>query len=399
MIFELIDSKRICDSCYANGHISPYSILSSLTHTWDYSPLFGEHRYELACIYAGTKTIEDACSNELRERYLLIRERLKAFMKSIATAHISLEENCFFDLIPISFLEEFFSIRKEILEDIFLKFKRPSNYDHLYDLNKMLFGIAEKTVKINANNLQNGSVKHQIDVHKSMSNLPTKTRYKLFGAVTGRLTDEKDSFPVLRLAKDSRAIVEPTNGFLLELDFNAFEPRVLMALNNKKQPLVDLHEWNRENIFIGMVSRDDAKKKFLTWLYDEKGGHILTPNQEKKAVSFYDKSYIKNKYYDGNIVKNFYERTIIADAEHALSYIVQSTASDVFLRQAIKIDKFLEGKKSFVKFLVHDSVVIDMAVEEKDLIKDIFDIFSNTDFGRFMISKKVGKNYGNMRAL
>jgi hypothetical protein len=49
--------------------------------------------------------------------------------------------------------------------------------------------------------------------------------------------------------------------------------------------------------------------------------------------------------------------------------------------------------------LIHDSVVIDMSVEEKNLVKDICNVFSNTDFGKFMITKKIGKNYGDMKKL
>jgi len=400
MIFELIDSKKKCDSCFVDGEIIKFSSLESGSHTWDYSPMMGDKKYELACLYAGTKNIEDACSHSMRERYLISKSKLRSYLKSFVTAQVSLDEYCFYDLVPISFIKEFFSIRNELIQEIFLTKERPKNYDFLYDLNRMLINLSDKKVKFSPQHLKEvASVSSLIQLGKSLGKTEKATKYNLFGAITGRLTTEPDSFPILTLSKAMRPAIESTNSFLLELDFNAFEPRVMLALNGKKQPEIDVHEWNRINIFCEEIPRDEAKKKFLAWMYDERGTHKLTASQEKISCSVYDKNSIKNKYYDGNIVKNFFQREIMADAEHSLNYIVQSTASDVFLRQAILVDKLLHNKKSFVKFLIHDSIVVDMDVTEKDMAKEICETFSNTCFGKFLITRKVGKGFGDMRTL
>lgn len=392
MLFELIDSKLNCNSAYSGGNIVDYQFLQNPTHTWDYSPTFGEKQMELACLYAKTKNIEDACSNDLRERYLGLKAKLRAYMKSFITAHVSLDENCFFDLVPVSFIHDLFSARSAMMKQIFETHKRPENYDFLYNLNKMIYEIAEKDVKINMKNLP------VIGEIRSASKMKKNVKYNMFGTITGRLSAEQDSFPILTMNKNLRSIVEPTNDFLLELDFNAFEPRILLALNGKKQPSVDLHEWNKDNVFIG-TNRDGAKKRFLAWMYDERGTTTLPPQQDRKVKMFYDKSVVRSKYYDGGLVKNHYGREIKADNEHAINYILQSTASDCFLRQAIKINDLLKGKKSFIKFLVHDSIVIDVSSEDKQLVKEICDTFSKTDFGKFVITKKIGKNYGEMKQL
>jgi len=392
MIFELIDSKLNCNSCYSEGKIYNFQDLENPTHTWDYSPFFLGKKMELACLYAGTKNIEDACSHEMRERYLSIKSKLRAYMKSFITAQVSLDENCFFDLVPVSFVHELFSVRSAIIKEIFETKQRPENYDFLYELNKVIYEISQNEVKIEMKNLP------IIGEIRNASKMKKKVKYNMFGTITGRLSAEQDSFPILTMNKNLRCIVEPTNNFLLELDFNAFEPRILLALNGKKQPNADLHEWNKDNIFIG-TNRDGAKKKFLSWMYDERGTTILPPHQDKKIKMFYDKTIVKSKYYDGCLVFNHYGRQIKADKEHSLNYILQSTASDVFLRQTIKINDLLKNKKSFVKFLIHDSIVLDMSTEDKDLIKDICKTFADTDFGKFIITKKVGKNYGDMKSL
>lgn len=392
MLFELIDSKLNCNSAYSGGDIVNYFSLENPTHTWDYSPTFGDKQMELASLYAGTKNIEDACSHEMRERYIALRSKLRAYMKSFITAQVSLDDNCFFDLVPLSFVRELFSARSAIMKEVFEIKKRPENYDFLYNLNKMIYDISQKDVRIEMKNLP------IIGEIKNASKMKKKVKYNMFGTVTGRLSAEHDSFPILTMNKNLRCIVEPTNDFLLELDYNAFEPRVLLALNGKKQPNTDLHEWNKDNVFLG-TNRDGAKKKFLAWMYDEKGTTTLPPQQDKKVKMFYNKSVVRGKYYDSGVVKNYYGREIRADNEHAINYILQSTASEIFLRQAIKINDLLKDRKTFIKFLIHDSIVLDVSAEDKQLIKDICNTFASTDFGKFMITKKVGKNYGEMKQL
>lgn len=389
MIFELIDSKKICDSCYLNGEIIPFSAQEEYTHTWDYTPLLGSKQYELASLYAGTKNIEDACSFELKERYLSLKSKTKAYLKSLITSKVSLEENCFFDLVPVSFIHELFSVRAEMMQNIFETYGKPDNYDFMYNLNKLAYEISERSIKIDIKKMP------QIKLNNSYKK---KVRYNIFGTVTGRMTSEHDSFPILNLDKKNRGIIEPTNSYLLELDYNAFEPRVLLGLTGEKQPDIDLHEWNRDNIFHGM-DREESKKKLITWLYDERNTTTPLDPQVRKLYKFYDKVSVKNKYYKNGVVTNYYGRKMSSDKEHALNYIIQSTGSDTFLRQAIKINDLLRGKKSFIKFLIHDSIVFDMDSSENDLLKTICSVFENTDLGKFKISKKIGKNYGSMAVI
>jgi hypothetical protein len=122
------------------------------------------------------------------------------------------------------------------MKEIFETKKRPDNYDFLYNLNKMIYEISEKEIKIEMKNLP------VIGEIRNASKMKKKVKYNMFGTITGRLSTEQDSFPILTMNKNLRCIVEPNNDFLLELDFNAFEPRILLALNGKKQPNTDLHE-------------------------------------------------------------------------------------------------------------------------------------------------------------
>jgi DNA polymerase I-like protein with 3'-5' exonuclease and polymerase domains len=87
------------------------------------------------------------------------------------------------------------------------------------------------------------------------------------------------------------------------------------------------------------------------------------------------------------------------EGEKALNYLIQSTASDMFLRQAIKIDKLLEGTRSEIAFCVHDSLILDVSREDKSLLEKIINIFKETDLGEFRVNASIGKNFGNMRKI
>jgi DNA polymerase I-like protein with 3'-5' exonuclease and polymerase domains len=162
-----------------------------------------------------------------------------------------------------------------------------------------------------------------------------------------------------------------------------------LALSEVKQPINDIHEWNMDKF--GYSSRTLAKNDFISWLYGKKNP------RENEFRKFYNIDKIKNKYWDGNNITNFYGRKIKADNFHIVNYLVQSTTADMALRQAIKVNELLKDCQSKIKMIIHDNIIIDMKKEEKHLIKSIVDSYNNTDFGKFRSSVKIGKTLGNMR--
>ena len=63
------------------------------------------------------------------------------------------------------------------------------------------------------------------------------------------------------------------------------------------------------------------------------------------------------------------------------------------------MNKLLEGKKSFVSLLVHDSLVLDLAEEDKPLLVDLIRTLSDTQWGTFPVNIKIGSNYGEMKKM
>ena len=218
----------------------------------------------------------------------------------------------------------------------------------------------------------------------------------MFGTITGRLTTKKDSFPILTLDKNYRKIIKPQNDWFIELDFNAAELRCLLALNNQKQPEEDIHDWHGfilNRLSDKNLDRNDIKRKIFGWLYGPANVSLGIPQIER----YYNKQQALQKYWNGEEVVNHFGRKIKADEFHALNAIIQSTTSDTFLRRAIATNKLLEGKKSFTMGLIHDSMVIDFAREDKDLLENLSKEFGNTDLGIFKVNTSLGTNFGNMR--
>ena len=134
---------------------------------------------------------------------------------------------------------------------------------------------------------------------------------------------------------------------------------------------------------------NQAKKKFFTWFYN--------PNKKNVELSqHYKRDSVLERHYSNGIVSTPFGRKIEADDFHSFNYLLQSTSSDNCLAQAIKLNKFLNGKRSFVHSVVHDSITIDFHKDDRDLITQIKQIFEDTRLGQFKSSMQIGKNYRDM---
>tara|TARA_Y200000002_G_C22475909_1_gene576679 strand:- start:131 stop:724 length:594 start_codon:yes stop_codon:yes gene_type:complete len=192
------------------------------------------------------------------------------------------------------------------------------------------------------------------------------------------------------MKKELRALLKPKNDWFISLDYNGAEVRTVLSLLEKAQPDYDVHEWNMENTLkhLSPKDRESAKTIFFAWLYN--------PNSKKIERSIYDREAILDQYYDGNKVTTPFGRKIVVDKQKSLNYIIQSTTADLVNDRAVAIDKFLDDKESFVSHIVHDEIVIDMPDNERHLIPEIKDIFSNNKLDIFKTNLKAGKDYYNL---
>jgi len=393
MTFLTLDDKEECIGYYCDGKlIFGEKPPTNENKTWKYSPQHSGDQMLYASLFCAGKDFDEMCPERLQETWIKLNSLAKAYIRSFLEAKVSLKENCFYDLVPKQFLIDYCDIKCQIIDDVLDTCEKPNNYDFLLDLDKLIHQIRRTKMNLKFDVLKKEQHDQKTrDFVQKYINKESSIVYNQFSSKTGRLTTEENSFPILNLSKQYRKVIHPKNDFFLELDYNAAEVRVFLALSGFKQPETDIHEWNR--IKFGYDDRSEAKNNIISWLYGKKN------KKEQDFKKYYNTELIKSKYWDGNLVTNHYGRKIAADDFHCVNYIVQSTAADLALRQAIEVNKVLNGCQSKISMIIHDSILIDMKKEEKEKINSIIDTYSKTEFGKFLCSVKVGKNFGEMKKI
>jgi hypothetical protein len=377
---------------YYEGKLYYEDFPSDLTQTWTYSGALKDQDIEYASLFCGGLTLAEACPVKHLEELKSAQKRFRAYLKSFELAKVNMRDHCIFDLVPQDFLKKFCEIKNKVTAHVIGNYAKPDCYDHLQNVARLLH-----TLKYQHLHLTNEGCKK---LHYSSSNSmrikrllggPTHVDYNLFGTVTGRLTTRANSFPILTLQKEFRKLVKPHNDWLLSLDYNAAEVRTFIALAGEDQPQEDVHEWHIKNLIREEISRQEAKVKFFAWIYNSEA-----PTNEFEA---YKREDVLDQWYDGDFVYTPFKRKIKVDKRKALNYIIQSTTADLVLDRAVAIDKFLEDKKSFIAFIVHDEIVIDLANDEKHLVPEIKKMFATNKLDQFLVNLNCGKDYGSLEEL
>jgi len=393
MLFQALDDKKECIGVFTEGELYFDDLPQDLTHTWDFSSSIDREGIQFAKIYANGKELGEVCPEHLQEDFQRVHKKMSAFYKSFHLSGVSLQEHCFFDLVPKRHLLEYCSIKSEISEWVFQNYEKPINHDFLVKTTRMVKSIAQQHFFVDKSELNRYNAEERVrHFRQRLGNNLQRVSYNPFGTVTGRLTASKASFPILTLDKKFRNIVKPKNDWLVELDFNAAELRTLLGLSRTPQPEGDLHLWNMENIYDESTTREQAKEKIFSWLYN--------PNAlDKKAESYYNRHKLVEEYHKAGVIETPMGRIIESPDRKALNYLIQSTSSDIFLNSAYKVWDMLEGNKSEVRFLVHDSVLLDLSDEDKALLPEMIDKFSKTPLGKYKVGVSIGKSYGEMRKM
>lgn len=389
MLFQIIDNKQECYKIYCDDKLVDDYSLDGLTHTWSPAQHLSAEDIQYAKIWCHGMKLSEVCPEHLLDRWKSVNTQALVFFKTLQKAKINLKDICFYDTVPEKFLLNFYDIKNQITSHVFSTYKKPKNYTFLRDLSFFLKRIEARELNIDLKNIDFSNPK----VRDAVSKINKANRniiYNPWKTVTGRLTTEKNSFPILTLNKELRAAIKPKNDLFIELDYNAAEVRALLALLGQQQPEEDIHTWINDNIFDGKLDREKTKKKVFSWLYNPKA-------KNKKLNAYLDRDKLYKKYFVDGHVYTPYNRKIAVDESKAVNYLIQSTTSDMLLEAALKIDKALKNKKSFVCFCIHDSITIDMAAEDKDMLTELTDLFSKTKLGDFKFNLSMGKDFGSMR--
>ena len=135
MQFQTLDDKKDCVGIYQSGQLyfnQPMSTL--LSRTWTYSAFLEGRDIEYARLYCGGKTLDEVCPEPLQDRWEAAKKKLDAFLRSFSTARVSLDQNCFYDLVPEKFLLEFCYVKDMICDYVFENYNKPENYEYMLNL-------------------------------------------------------------------------------------------------------------------------------------------------------------------------------------------------------------------------------------------------------------------------
>mgnify|MGYP003629659228 CR=1 FL=1 len=390
MFFSKIDSKNNCKSIYADNKVfSDYK--EDMKFTWTYQENLPAN-VKFVKLFCKGKGLVELLSNEEKQDYNVLQDKIKNTLKSYSFCGYDPREYCLDELIGKSFIKDFFTLKNKAMSLIIKKYPEPKNYDQLEKIERLAHAISKKKLNLNLANVYTAANDNRIKkIIKRYSNSLAFIHYNTFGTITGRLSTTPSSFPILTLNKEYRTMVTPNNDTFVEFDYNAFELRVFAALLGRQQPEGDIHDWNIKNLFKDGINRSDAKKRIFAWLYN--------PNSDDAILSHeYDRKSLLKKYFSNGKVITDFDREIEADDYHALNYLIQSTASDLFLEQVYKVFKILEDNnaQSYISMLIHDSMVLDFDKKDHQLLDQIKNTFKNTRYGDFKLNIQIGKTLGDL---
>lgn len=394
MTFVYIENDKI----FFNKQITTINNLpkDKILKTWKFNKKLYEYNKNILfgeIIYNGKK-LSECSSNSIFHFYV---NKYKAFLKSAIEAKININETELLKLIPNEFLLEYYQYQTEEINKLVDNNKINENYHVCVEIENILRLIEEQEINIDISKLNDKLYSLRArELLKNLKNLKTKKKHFIslnqFGSKTGRLTQNKISFPILTLDTEFRNILKPTNDKFISIDFNAAEARVLMALSGQEQLQKDIHQYNADKL---NISREDAKKNLFSWLY---GAKNINGTEFDKIFNI---GVVIEKYYnkEKQEVNTFFNRTIQSDEFHKLNHIVQSTTSDMVLRQMIKVWNFLKENKLKTKlsFILHDAFILDADTNELEYCDRIVETIRNNVFGEFPVNVSIGHSFGDLK--
>jgi hypothetical protein len=380
---------------YYQGEVYKEDFPAEASRTWDYSSHFSSRsdKVKYAKLYCSGKTLNQMCPSHLLEDWTQATKKYQSHYRSVINAKINIQNAPLYKIIPMSVMKNFYSHAALILENIFNTIPEPKNYDSLDTLNRITKEISQNNLLVDKGFLSDYQPRNHLEksfLKKMLTEDSLRIKYDIFGTITGRMTTHKSGLSIMTMPRELRTAIMPKNDFLVELDYNAAELRVALSLLGLSQPKEDLHDWNMANVFVSTKDRQEAKKKIFSWLYNSEA-------QNEEIEKIYDRKLIISKYYGASKVKNFFGREIECEPRLALNYIIQSTAADMFTKQLSKVYKLICDRRTNILYTMHDSVVLDFANEDRDLLKQIVEAFSDTDLGSFLVNFSVGSRYNDMK--
>lgn len=216
--------------------------------------------------------------------------------------------------------------------------------------------------------------------------------YNQAGTSTGRLT-VKSGPSILTLPSRYRKILKSRyrGGKIISIDFKSLEPRVALAVRNRKAP-EDIYNHISKNILKDESSRDVAKLATIAALYGisfKKFREMSACNDRSvldKVKDFFAVKAMEKSLRSGEF-KNFWGRPLDQETlPHVrISHFIQSTSCDTVNVGFWNFLQLLDEKNIEVTpiFVLHDALILDAPSESIPKIKNLCKNGLKTPLGNF----------------
>ena len=144
--FQILDNKNECIGYFYNGRLHFGEPDIELTKTWSFHSGI---EAKFANLYVEGKSILDTAPAHLKGGWEKIHKKKLAFIKSFRNAKVNLNQHCFYELVPESFLLEYNYLKNEITEYVFDNYEEPANYNFLVEISKLADKIRKQPLKLN----------------------------------------------------------------------------------------------------------------------------------------------------------------------------------------------------------------------------------------------------------
>lgn len=375
-VLQTLDFQKNCTGVFYEGKIvlnPDPSIYKHYNINWKHSEKLSldPERTYIYVLLSNKHELTDFSNDPLS--FLKLQKEIGFHKKAAVTAKVELDNTCIFSVIPEHKLNKYFTLRQQALESALDCLSKQSEYSILHKAHELTSTISKQNILYNKEK--------------------KKIYYNIFGSATGRLTTQKGSLPILNLKKEQRYLLTPQNDAFVELDLNAAEVRMLMALSGKKQPEGDIHEHLQKEIFGGWGKRSEFKERLFAWLYN--------PSSEDNVFDEYFSRETFRDFFrvEEQLLITPFGRHLSVEERKAQNYLLQSTTSDQVIENAHRIQQMLHGKKTKIAFTLHDSIVLDMSQEDAIMLRDIKEKFEYTRWGNFKSTCKIGRNFGELKEI
>ena len=128
---------------------------NKLSKTWSYNSVLKDQDIEYASLYAQSQTLDKCCPDIIKDQWEQVKQKHFAYLNSFKEAKVKFNDYCFYDLVPESFVMEYFDIKSQITDHVLNSYDKPENYDFLLELSHLVSEIEKHKLNIDLSALDN----------------------------------------------------------------------------------------------------------------------------------------------------------------------------------------------------------------------------------------------------